>query len=124
MRTAHARFDRPGEFLVALGFHQLVRQIGEGGEPDATASLAGTDRERGRQMCFAGARRVVVHYSSRGGFAGPGERVPALPGVIDTHTIPKPKSIKLRFATPARYPGRASDHGTGGRAMPLRTAPE
>lgn len=38
--------DDPGEFLAAGGFLELVREGGEGGEPDAASVLAGADRER------------------------------------------------------------------------------
>ena len=38
--------DDAGELFAALGFLELVRQGGEGGEPDAAALLAGADRQR------------------------------------------------------------------------------
>src|SRR5450755_2926354 len=36
--------DDAGELAVALGFLELVRESGEGGEPDAAALVAGADR--------------------------------------------------------------------------------
>src|SRR5450755_1492168 len=37
--------DDAGELAVALGFLELVRESGEGGEPDAAALVAGADRQ-------------------------------------------------------------------------------
>jgi hypothetical protein len=52
--------DDSGELLATFGLLELVRQSGEGGEPDASSLLAGADRERDAQVCLAGPRRVGV----------------------------------------------------------------
>ena len=41
--------DDAGELAAALGFLELVGEAGERGEADASALLAGADRERGRE---------------------------------------------------------------------------
>jgi hypothetical protein len=46
--------DDPAELASALGGLQLVRERGEGGEPDASSLLAGEHREGYREVCLAG----------------------------------------------------------------------
>ena len=41
--------DDAAELAAALGFLELVREGGEGGEADAASLLAGADRQRGRE---------------------------------------------------------------------------
>jgi hypothetical protein len=48
--------DDAGKLAVRLGFLQLVGEAGEGGEADAPSLLAGADRERDREVRFAGPR--------------------------------------------------------------------
>ena len=48
--------DDAAELAARLGFLEFVREAGERGEADASALVAGADRERGRQHRLAGAR--------------------------------------------------------------------
>jgi hypothetical protein len=47
--------DHPGEFVLAVGFLQLVGERGERREADPASLLAGGDPECGREVCLAGA---------------------------------------------------------------------